>query len=148
MLTINRSVLIIDDDPDTLLLIKMGLQLNLDWKIITANSAEEGILKAKANYPDVILSDTDTPQIDGMQMLRALRENSVTKNIPVIFWTGIWKEINAQEYAHLGVKTVISKPCNFLTLANHIMQAAKVIGKCEVLSNTHSQVISNTSVLI
>lgn len=135
MLTINRSVLIIDDDPDTLLLIKMGLQLNLDWKIITANSAEEGIFKAKAHYPDVILSGIDTPQIDGTQMLRALRESSVTKNIPVIFLTGIWNEINAQKYAHLGVKTVISKPCNFLTLANHILKAAKVSEKCKVLSN-------------
>ena len=135
MLTRNQSVLIIDDDPDTLLLIKMGLQLNLDWKIITANSAEEGIFKAKAHYPNVILSGIDTPQIDGMQMLRVLRENSFTKDIPVIFLTGIWNEINAQKYAHLGVKTVISKPCNFLSLANHIMQAASVIGKCKVLSN-------------
>ncbi|VEP14332.1 putative Response regulator [Hyella patelloides LEGE 07179] len=136
MLTINQAVLVVDDDPDTLLLITMGLQLNLDWTIITANSAEEGIFKAKANYPDVILSDIDTPQINGMQMLRALRENSVTKNIPVIFFTGIWKEINVQEYAHLGVKTVIPKPCNFLTLATHIVQAANVIGKCKALSNT------------
>lgn len=123
-----RIVLVVDDEPDILSLAKMSLELTADWKIFTADSGHEGILIANIKYPDVILSDLDMPQMNGLEMLRELRQSSSTKCIPAILMTGRSKRMGMPKYVDLGVKTVIPKPFDPLTLANQIVQAVNVTG--------------------
>ncbi len=64
--------------------------------------------------------------MNGIEMLWALQKHLSTKNIPAILLTGRAKEINARQYKHLGVKAIIPKPFEPLTLANQILEAVNV----------------------
>lgn len=126
MSVIIQTILVVDDEHDNLLLIRTSLELTVNWTIITANSGHEGICQAKAKRPEVILSDLDLPKMNGIEMLWALQKHPSTKKIPAILLTGTAKVIKAHEYNHLGVKAVIPKPFDPLTLANHIIQAVNL----------------------
>ncbi len=78
-----KSILSIDDDP----LILQHLQTILApfVEVHTASNGEEGLLKAKEVIPDLIISDVDMPQMDGLQMYSLLRQNNYTSNIPLLF---------------------------------------------------------------
>lgn len=78
-----KSILSIDDDP----LILQHLQTILApyVEVHTATNGEEGLLKAKEIIPDLIISDVDMPQMDGLQMFSLLRQNNCTSNIPLLF---------------------------------------------------------------
>ena len=123
MLTTIKTILVVDDEPDILLVIETSLKLEVNWTIWTASSGEEGLLQAKTKCPDVILSDIDMPQMDGIEMTSALREDNATKHIPVILMTAIPWEINTQNSPQLGVTAIIPKPFDSLTLAQQIVQA-------------------------
>lgn len=126
MSVIIQTILVVDDEQDNLMLIRTSLELTVDWKVITANSGHEGICQAKAKRPDVILTDLDMPQMNGIEMLRALQIHLSPKNISAILLTGRAKEIKVHEYNHLGVKAIFPKPFNPLTLANQILEAVNV----------------------
>lgn len=123
-----RVVLIVDDNPDILCLLKASLELTADWDIITANSGHEGIIKATTTYPDVILSDMDMPGITGIEMLREIRKSISDTDTPAILITGKSpKDIYSLNYYDtLGIKKIIQKPIDSLTIANQIVQAVNV----------------------
>jgi twitching motility two-component system response regulator PilH len=81
-----KNILVVDDSATerffaTDLLTKAG------YHVITAESGEEGIAKAKANKPDLILMDVVMPGLNGYQVTRTLTRDQETKNIPVIVCT-------------------------------------------------------------
>ena len=120
-----RVVLVVDDEHDVLSLIKASLELTADWNIITANSGPEGVIKATTTHPDVILSDVNMSGMNGIEMLREIKKSISYTEIPAILLTGrSLKEIYSSNYYEtLGVKEVIQKPFNPLTIATQIEQA-------------------------
>ncbi len=81
-----KRILIIDDDPQYLSLIRQWL--NGMYKISVANSGLQGIKYLGKNKVDLILLDYEMPVTSGPQVLEMLRSDEDTKNIPVIFLTG------------------------------------------------------------
>ncbi len=79
------KILIIGDDSSRLCSIPAQLNsLFSDCMLETAESADEGLQKARADEPDVILLAVGTPQMDGGEVCRRLKADATTKNIPVI----------------------------------------------------------------
>jgi len=64
-----KQLLIIDDDRDILKLTQTCLEIMGGWQVLTADSGAQGVLKAQANQPDVILLDVMMPEIDGLATL-------------------------------------------------------------------------------
>ena len=86
------KVLIIDDER--LLVKSTCMALNCyDFEAVGALDGPEGIQKAEELQPDVILLDIMMPVMDGWEVLKKLRENKVTQDIPVIVFT-------AKEYSN------------------------------------------------
>ncbi|MBQ9391065.1 MAG: response regulator [Lachnospiraceae bacterium] len=81
-----KRILIIDDDPQYLSLIRQWL--NGMYKISVANSGLQGIKYLGKNKVDLILLDYEMPVTSGPQVLEMLRSDEDTKDIPVIFLTG------------------------------------------------------------
>ena len=79
------KILLIDDDPTTLRLLAMNLEMR-GYEIHKALRAEEGLRVAYRTHPDLIVLDIMMPDIDGWEVLRRLRELS---DVPVIFLTGV-----------------------------------------------------------
>lgn len=81
-----KRILIIDDDPQYLSLIRQWL--NGMYKISVANSGLQGIKYLGKNKVDLILLDYEMPVTSGPQVLEMLRSDEDTRDIPVIFLTG------------------------------------------------------------
>ncbi|MGH9263012.1 MAG: response regulator, partial [Acidimicrobiales bacterium] len=59
--------LVIDDDPDLLLLVRRTLEVTAGWRVVTALSGAQGLELARADPPDVVLVDLMMPDMDGYE---------------------------------------------------------------------------------
>ena len=78
-----RSLLVIDDNDNFIILVKLFLELDTDWKIITALDGKEGIAKARLEQPDLILLDVAMPRLDGIAVYKMLKSERATRSIPI-----------------------------------------------------------------
>lgn len=85
------KVLIVDDDSLIIDMYQKGLE-RAGFSIITAFNGEVAIERARVEKPDIILMDLRMPVKDGIDATIALKADSVTKDIPVIFLTSIKDE--------------------------------------------------------
>lgn len=117
-----KCVLVIDDEEDVRSLIKLGLELQANWTVLTANSGPEGVKIAADKQPDVILLDFMMPDWDGRQTLQNLKANPVTKKIPVILTTAKVQASNQASFRELDIAAIFAKPLRLLQLAEQILQ--------------------------
>ncbi len=81
-----KKVLIVDDSPTERLILKEHTQ-SLGFEIFEAENGEEGVEKANAVKPDVILMDVVMPGLNGFQATREISKNDELAHIPVIMCT-------------------------------------------------------------
>lgn len=84
-----KRIMVVDDNPDVIYSVKQGLEaLGAEYEIIGAESGEECLKLLKENQiPDLILLDIMMPEMSGWETFNRLKENSLWKNIPVVFLT-------------------------------------------------------------
>lgn len=105
-------VLIVDDVPDNLSTIS-GMISNLGVDVRVANSGPVAIRYARlAPHPDLILLDVMMPDMDGHDVLRILRADAETRDIPVIFVTALDDPDNEERGIQEGAVDYITKPIN------------------------------------
>ncbi len=114
------KILVIDDEPDICELIQACLEEFAGWEVTTANTAQEGISLAKNILYDVILLDISMPVVDGLLVFKQLQEIENTKDVKVIFITAKVLPSDRRRFSEMGVKGVISKPFNPVTLWQEI----------------------------
>jgi DNA-binding response OmpR family regulator len=114
------KILIIDDDKNILMIAEIGLSDTPEWEVVKALTAEEGLAKAVADRPDLILLDMVMPDMDGIAALTKLRQTAVTATIPVIFMTARASQDEIDNYTSLGAQGVIVKPFDPMSLSQEI----------------------------
>jgi len=82
------KILIVDDEPGVVELIKNSLEKN-NYEVVTASDGLEGVEKAWSKNPDLIILDIMMPNMSGGDAVRALKSNSTTGNIPIIFLSAV-----------------------------------------------------------
>ena len=85
----SKIILLVDDDPDELEYAATIVSEIGDFTIVTASDGEEGLEKARAEKPDLILLDVMMPKKDGFAVFKELRSDSATEGIPVIMLTAV-----------------------------------------------------------
>ena len=98
----SAKVLIIDDSPEIRDIIQMRLD-GLNYNSITAENGKEGLEKAEAENPDLILLDVTMPVMDGYETLRQLRQTPNLKDIPVIMVTACHKAEDIATASSYGI---------------------------------------------
>ena len=121
----NKRILLIDDEKHLILVLQVCLQKLGGWDVLTAASGRDGLLKAETELPDAILLDVMMPDLDGLTVLRRLREKPATCKIPVILLTAKVQSVYQDEYAQLDVAGVLAKPFDPLKLAEEV---ARILG--------------------
>lgn len=116
------KVLIIDDEEDTRSICSMSLGLIGGADVVEAASGIEGLEKAAAEKPDVIILDYLMPGMDGAETLTNLRKNPVTQDIPVIFLTVRGRFDDFDRLKKLGALAVLTKPFDPQTLTDEIKE--------------------------
>src|SRR5262249_16705590 len=106
------KVVIVEDDEMLMDLMQQTLELN-EYTTRGAGTGEEGLAKAEAEKPDIILMDIGMPVMDGYEATRRLKSNADTKNIPVIALTAHASPTDRQRALDAGADDYEPKPVNF-----------------------------------
>ena len=84
----SQKILIVEDE-DSLLSALVDKFLKAGYRVVTARDGEEGLTVALREQPDLILLDIVMPKMDGIALLRQLRDNSWGQGVPVILLTNL-----------------------------------------------------------
>ncbi|PZU95697.1 MAG: hybrid sensor histidine kinase/response regulator [Pseudanabaena sp.] len=114
-----KRILVIEDNTQILESIQEILFLK-NFDVIPANNGAIGVQLAKRELPDLILCDVMMPELDGFNVLKALRQNSLTAIIPVIFLTAKAAREDIREGMNLGAEDYLTKPFSAPELLNTI----------------------------
>jgi diguanylate cyclase (GGDEF)-like protein len=118
------TILVIEDDE----IIRSNLLEILElegFRAISAESGRHGIQQAKDCLPDLILCDIQMPELDGYEVLEALRSTPETVGIPVIFLTAKTAHQDFRRGMNLGADDYLTKPCSVGELLSSISTRLK-----------------------
>lgn len=110
------KVLLVDDDPDAVLLATFVLEA-AGWEVVSAKCGLEALEKVAHELPDVVLLDFLLPDVDGGEVLRRLRQHPQSAQTPVIFLTGKEQPEGVEE---LRCQGVLRKPFDPEKLAQEV----------------------------
>jgi PleD family two-component response regulator len=110
MTRVRPQVLVVDDEAFNLDLIASAFEE--EYEVLSAASGEEALRVAKRHLPDLILLDVMMPRMDGFDVCLRLKDDDETRNIPVIFITGLGDTSLETVGLELGAMDFISKPIN------------------------------------
>ena len=106
-----KKILVVDDSP-TERHVLVELLTREGYQVLTAESGEEGIEKAKNEQPDLVLMDVVMPGLKGYQATRTLTRDDSTKHIPVIVCTSKGQETDKIWGLRQGAQDYMVKPLN------------------------------------
>jgi len=120
----NIKVLIIDDEVDFCYFVKKNLMKDELFDVIIATNGQDGIDLAKNEEPDIILLDLFMPDMPGEDVADALKENTATADIPILFVTALASndDIVDNEENKIGNNYILPKPIRTKKLIETIMK--------------------------
>lgn len=111
------EILLIDDDSAVHGLVKARLEGIDGFSVTVADNGKQGLELASTQQPDLILLDWMMPGIDGMVVLKALKNNERTAEIPVIMLTGKGKLGDVETALSEGAVNWVTKPIDLADLS-------------------------------
>jgi len=105
----SKKILVIEDDNITRNLYLKGLNAK-GFDTIGADNGLAGIQEAQEHIPDLVICDITMPDVDGYEVLTALRQNPLTAIIPLIFLTGSSTKADVRKAMELGADDYLTKP--------------------------------------
>jgi DNA-binding response OmpR family regulator len=103
------KVLVIDDEFDVLLLCRVNLS-HAGLHVQEANSGKDGLESALADTPDAVVLDLMMPEMDGFEVLKRLRDDERTSEVPVVILSARTGEADRARCVALGANDYITKP--------------------------------------
>ena len=103
-----KRILIVDDEAPIRALLEVSLKSN-GYEVSSAADGKEGLQKALQEKPDLVILDIMMSGLDGGEVGSALKENSQTEAIPIIFLTGLKSEEEARESENSS-NPILAKP--------------------------------------
>ncbi|CAN5610327.1 response regulator [soil metagenome] len=123
-----RRILVIDDEAPIRRFLRASLDPK-DFTLIEAATGQEGVRMAATKNPDVILLDLGLPDMDGIEVARALREWS---EVPIIVLSARGREADKVEALDVGADDYLTKPFGIGELLARVRVALRHAGKREV----------------
>lgn len=118
------KILIVDDEIDTLLPLKRSLEVE-NYLVVGASNGHEALMKVKNEVPDLILLDLMMPEMDGYEVCARLKNDDMTKNIPVIMLTAKDAVRDKVKGLDIGADDYVTKPFNLNELKARIKSALR-----------------------
>lgn len=118
---LNETILIVDDDPDSLEVAET-LLIFCGANVITAAGGQEGYEKAVLEQPPFIIADLSMPDVNGWEMLEMLKSDDRTQHIPVIALTAHALVGDREKAINAGFVNYLTKPINPLTFSQNMLK--------------------------
>jgi len=111
------KILIVDDDPGILKMLIDILVQNSAYEVLTAGDGKAACAIAASELPDIIITDWEMPIMNGIEVVKELKRNPLTSDIPIIISTGVMIEASHMNHAFVsGAVDYIRKPFNEIEL--------------------------------
>ena len=120
-----QKILVADDELYIRLLVRDILEP--EFTVLEASNGEEAVNVTSTEQPDLVLMDILMPKLDGYTACYAIKNNELTKEIPVIMLTGVGHELNRQLSQEMGATAYITKPFNPENLLDKARQHAAAL---------------------
>lgn len=101
-------ILLVEDEPEVAELYKLKLTLD-GYEVLTASNGQDGLKKALEEGPEMIFLDVKMPEMDGFEVLKRLRSEPKTKNIPVIILSNFDEQEMIEKGLTLGANEYLVK---------------------------------------
>ena len=114
-----KRILIVEDTKTIVMVEKMmlaGRGLTID----IASNGEEGLAKAKANKPDLVLADIMMPKMDGIEMCRQIKNDPELADVPVVMVTTKGEPEKVEQAFLAGCSDYLTKPIDKLELVKKV----------------------------
>jgi len=148
------KILIVEDEKDIADLIAYHLQ-NAEFTTYIANDGDSALYHIRKVFPDLVILDIMIPRIDGIEVIKILKKDTKTRNIPIILLTAKGEEIDRLLGFELGAEDYVVKPFSprelilrvkaILKRINLESDPAKIIstGKIIIDTDSHSVTVDN-----
>jgi type IV pilus assembly protein PilB len=115
-------ILVVDDDPALREVIGDTLKAE-GYDVITAVDGEEALASVHRDHPDLVLTDLQMPVLDGLELLKRMRKDLSTCQIPVVFLTVLENLDSEARALDLGADDYVSKPAHRVKLLSRVRRA-------------------------
>ncbi|MBW4443611.1 MAG: response regulator transcription factor [Plectolyngbya sp. WJT66-NPBG17] len=105
----HRRLLLIDDDPNLILLVKDYLEFR-GYEVVTAENGREALEVLEQDVPDMIICDVMMPEMDGYQLVSNIRQDPKTSWIPVLFLSAKGQSQDRVKGLNIGADVYMVKP--------------------------------------
>jgi len=120
-----KKILVIDDEKMNI--IALAHYLKDKYEIIVATDGETGLEAAEKHIPELILLDIIMPDMSGFEVIEKLKTINTTKEIPVLFITGLNNAENEEKGIELGAVDFITKPFNKVIVVTRVETQFKLL---------------------
>jgi DNA-binding response OmpR family regulator len=119
------KILIIDDEPLIREVVKLALD-HADFDAVALESPKFAMTVIKQSKPDLVLMDLYMPELNGLDLVRALQADAATKRIPVIVMTGSNETIDNISAIQAGAFEYVAKPISAQALIEKIRKVLRL----------------------
>ena len=112
-------MLVVDDDPVIVRLLEVNFEME-GFQVITAVDGMDGVEKARAELPDIVVSDVMMPKLNGLELCVALKTDESTKSIPVVLLSAKAQVADIRAGLDAGADDYVTKPFEPLDLIDRI----------------------------
>ncbi len=104
-----KTILVVDDDQDTLNVIRMKLEPH-QIKVCTSQDGAEALRLIRERKPDLIILDVMVPKVSGFNLTRLIKYDTKSKEIPLILLTARTREVDRELGMEMGANVYMTKP--------------------------------------
>ena len=112
-------ILIVDDDPAITTLLKLSFELE-GHVVMTASNGAEALELARHVHPAAMVVDVMMPEMDGLELIRRLRDNPLTVDIPIVCLSAKALGADVDAGFEAGADDYVAKPCDFEELVKRV----------------------------
>ena len=113
------TVLVIDDDPVIVKLLRVNFELE-GFNVISAGDGREGVEMVRAERPDVVVSDIMMPTMNGLELVSTLKSDPSTADVPVLLLSAKAQMADVQRGFELGADDYVTKPFDPIELIDKV----------------------------
>ena len=119
-----KKILAVDDEKHIVRLVQVNLE-RAGYEVVTASDGVEALEQVKNELPDMIVCDVMMPRMDGFEVLRRLKADQSTREIPVIMLTAKAQDADVFKGWQSGVDAYLTKPFNPMELLAFVRRIFK-----------------------
>jgi len=130
-----QTILVVDDEKELAALVSLHMKM-AGFEVLTAANGEKALELSREEKPDLIILDLMLPKIDGWQVCEQLRQDAVTKDIPVIMLTARTQIEDKLKGFEAGADDYVTKPFSpreLVARVKRVLARAEAASSCEAV---------------